>query len=345
MTGKHVAVGAYIYAGGFTVGMLEYLDVIAHLEDGDFGVETVHRNLPSVATYTNPTTWPLAMIKSRGCRVCFANPPCAPWSMAGRGGRVSLSDPRVTSHKNSLRLLDEIEPDVWAWESVTQAYLGKHDELSQHVTEYGMERGYSVYHFLHDAKFMGLPQQRRRVLTILSRVRIDFEPPDHPIVTIAEALQSVQDPGNITPLSKKYADYVPLVKPGQSLREVYLQYNDPPGPKWLDHRPIPDRPSSTQIGSDHILHPFEDRFLGINEVARICGYPDGYVFDPDAGYPVAQAARAVTPPVGRYLGRTLASALDRGDYFTTPEEWEINYMGVSNRIADTRMKREVKRLR
>ena len=39
------AIGAHIYAGGFTLGVQKYFNVLCHLEESDFGIETVQKNL------------------------------------------------------------------------------------------------------------------------------------------------------------------------------------------------------------------------------------------------------------------------------------------------------------
>ena len=339
---KFNAVGAYIYAGGFTVGMEKHFQVLAHLEDGEFGVATVQKNMGGLPVFTNPKKWPLRYLKSRGCDVCYANPPCAPWSSAGNRSEVTLA--QTTDHIQLLRLMTDLDPTIWVWESVPGAYTGEHDELSQFITNKAIDRGFSVYHFLHDSKFFGLPQQRRRVFTIASKVEIIFPVPRSELVTVGEALQSVENPGEIPAFSYKWQSYLPFVGQGERLRTVVLKAQDPPAPGFLIHRAHPDHVSRTLLGGVHVIHPWEDRFIGVNEAKALCGYPADYEFDRAGGDYFQQIAKAVTPVAGNYLGNALYLSLD-ANRPTSGEEWEVKYWAQSPRVIDERMLLENKRLR
>lgn len=344
MPGRFSAVGAYIYAGGFTIGMRQWFNVLAHLEDGPFGVATVRHNMPDIEVHEEPDNWPLAAFKN--VDVAYCNPPCAPWSTAGKGGPVAQD--RTIDHMRALSLIDALDPTIWVWESVTQAYLGKYNDLSYHVTEIGMDKGYSVYHFLHDVKFMGLPQQRRRLFTILSKVKLEFFlPPYHDgdLITVGDVLPLVSgDPGIIPRLNPRYQATLTRTPQGGNLRKQWMaEGNDAPGPMWMSQRLDENSVSGTQIGTAHLLHPTEHRMLGHRETQVICGYPPDYEFvtDDKAGPHFPQIARAVTPPAGCYLGEVLYAGLAHNESFATPEEWVINYMGVNNRV-DTREMLEVR---
>jgi len=79
---KPKAVGAYIFAGLFTVGVCEHFDVLCHLEDGPFGVATARKNWPDMPIHTDPATWPTKELRREGVTLIYCNPPCAPWSKA-----------------------------------------------------------------------------------------------------------------------------------------------------------------------------------------------------------------------------------------------------------------------
>jgi site-specific DNA-cytosine methylase len=242
--------------------------------------------------------------------------------------------------------MDELEPTIWVWESVTQAYLGENDELSQHITGHAMELGYSVYHFLHDVKFMGLPQQRRRVFTIASKVAIPFERfvPDFPRMTVGQTLAEVGDPGEVPSLSYKWQSYVPFVEQGGRLRTVVMKAVGRPAPGFLIHRANENEPSRTLLGGVHVLHPIENRFIGHKEAAALCGYPPDYEFDKAGGNYFQQIARAVTPAAGAYLGNVLQCSLEE-NRSVEPSEWEVNFMGKNGRVADFTINNKIRRLR
>lgn len=336
---KFTAVGAYIYAGGFTVGMRESFEIKAHFENGNFGVATVNENMPEIPVYSDPDNWPVSHFK--GCDVCYGNPPCAAWSMAGKKEETQVEE--VQDHILLSNLMIGLDPKIWVWESVTQAYLGRFPEFSQYITETAMDRGYSVYHFLHDVKFMGLPQQRRRVFTIASKVKIVFPPPTLPIITVGEALQDIQDPGEIPSMSERVLKYTKMLDEGQRIRQLFIEHEGTPAPSFLIHRADSKKPSQTQLGGAHVIHPTEDRYLGHKEVAALCGYPADYNFVKNAGGYLPQIAKAVTAPAGRYLGKALKKALLVNEK-TEVGEWEVNFMGRTGRVDNYEPKNEIKRL-
>jgi len=42
------AVGAYIFAGGFTLGVRQHFNGLCHLEEGSYGVATMRKNQPDI---------------------------------------------------------------------------------------------------------------------------------------------------------------------------------------------------------------------------------------------------------------------------------------------------------
>jgi site-specific DNA-cytosine methylase len=240
--------------------------------------------------------------------------------------------------------MKELDPTIWVWESVPGAYTGEHDELSQFISKRAIELGYTVYHFLHDSKFFGLPQQRRRVFTIASKVKIYFPVPTAELVTVGEALAEVQDPGEIPSFSYKWQSYLPFVGHGERLRIVVLRSQDPPAPGFLIHRAHPNQVSRTMLGGVHVIHPWEDRFVGVNEAKALCGYPKDYEFDRAGGDYFQQIAKAVTPAAGDYLGVALKWALERNEP-TSGEEWEVKLWAKSPRVTDERLLTDIRRLR
>lgn len=69
-----------MFAGGFTLGVREYFDVLCHLEDGKFGVETAKKNL-KIPIHQDCRSWPLEDLGR--VDLVYCNPPCSPWSTAG----------------------------------------------------------------------------------------------------------------------------------------------------------------------------------------------------------------------------------------------------------------------
>lgn len=81
------AAGLYIFSGHFTQGVVDAgFDVVADLEDGNFGTASHTENFPSVPVFSNPDTWPLARLKEEKLDLLYSNAPCAGLSLCFLAG-------------------------------------------------------------------------------------------------------------------------------------------------------------------------------------------------------------------------------------------------------------------
>lgn len=337
MSRRFTAVGVYIYAGGFTVGVRDAgFKVLAHLEDGAFGVATVRRNLPRVDVHVDPERWPLDELRRRGVDLVYANPPCAPWSASGitknHAGELFASkykrDPRVSCVYQTYNVLHEVRPKVWVWESVTQA-LSKGRELVDELTAGARELGYAATYVLFNLTQLGVPQKRYRFFCVFHRVDIPWTLRRRRTPSAWEAIKDLPPPteaDGILPrgVNKSYARTLPHTAPGEGIRVAWDRLNPPETrelnkmghvkgrPAFGDFRMPVEGPVGTVIGGPHIFHPYEDRPISVPELRRLCGYPDGYEFVGKITHQYVQAARAVLPPAGRWLARNVKRGLERG---------------------------------
>jgi DNA (cytosine-5)-methyltransferase 1 len=317
------ALGYAIFAGGFTVGVSRVFDVVAHLEETKYGVATVRRNFPNLPVYVGKDSWPIAQLKAGPqLDMIYGNPPCAPWSQAGRStvqGADWRLDPRLSCVYDHFNLLETLRPRSWVWESVVPAFV-KGRELVDELTLRALAMGYSVTYLLHDSQYLGVPQRRKRFMFVATDCRFDVDADAMTWETTSalNALRVLNDPGE--PLDSnvsKYTYMLDKVKPGEPLRDAWFREN--PEPRELNARgqrkncpalsitraPL-DRPSGVVM--HEMIHPTEDRALSVKELALLCGYPPGYEFvgARDAG----QVGRGVCPPVGEWLARQVARSLD-----------------------------------
>ena len=341
------ALGVYIFAGGFSIGMRAAgFKVLGHLEDGPFGVDTVKQNMPDIKVHTDPGAWPFTAYREQSIDVIFCNPPCAPWSGAAvKPARnrhvIDLADsyrhdPRVSCVYNAFDVLRYLRPPIWAWESVQGAFT-RGRELCDDLAEEATELGYSVSYVLLNGVHLGVPQERRRFFFIAHRVAIDWEYPR--IETPVTVRQAWQAAGLIR--RNSHADF----RHHESSKDLKLMDDVPQGgglrmqweakmlkkvgpeetwprnklgavigrPAFTNRRLAYDRPSKTIMGGTHLVHPTEDRWISVKEAQFLCSYPVDYEFSPDAPeacYP--EIGKAVLPIVGEWLGRNLWRALERG---------------------------------
>lgn len=327
------ALGVYIFAGGFTVGVKRAgFDVLGHLEDGPFGVATTEANHPGLSRaagtiHTDPEAWPLAAYAGRVDFV-YGNPPCAPWSAAGMSPNVRRGasdawydrDPRTSCVYNMFGVLEAVRPRAWAWESVARAAtVGRPmiDELAARAAALG----YACSIVLLDCADTGLPQTRKRVFVVFHDVAIAWRRPDRRRVTVREALAGIGDPGDAPRVAQNITDLYGHVRPGEKFFLVHDRLNGrsaddyvgkgriPGHPNFLQRRLDWDRPSFTMTGGPHLHHPDEPRPITVAEAAAVCGYPPGYAFVGPMASQYSQMAKAVTPPAGEWLAGMVAAGI------------------------------------
>lgn len=326
------AVGCYIFAGGFTVGVSKHFEVLAHLEDGPFGVATTRLNFPNLPIYERPAEWPIDDLAARGVDFVYSNPPCAPWSRAADRRKLGSweLDPRLHCVIQDFGLVEKLRPRVWCWESVRGAFTNGRP-LVDRLTKQAREMGYAVTYLYTDAQRHGIAQRRKRFFMVVHDVAIDFEMPRDRPVTVGQALATVRSP-TLTPQmlredKKRWAYWHKLVKntrPGEGTAETFNRLHAdvveraareklervPKRPSFQEIRLDPEGVSYTMTGGMKLLHPAEDRFLSPEEYAALSSYPLRYKFagsSPMAWY--GEIAKAVMPRVGEYLARMVAAAI------------------------------------
>lgn len=354
------ALGTYIFAGGFSLGVSKHFKVLAHFEDGTFGTEAVRANMPDIDIFMDPQTWPAAEYKGRVDFV-FANPPCAPFSMAGvqplRNRDYDHSDkwrqdPRVSCIYNAYELLHQIRPTVWAFESVQGAYK-RGRELIDELTRGALKLGYSATHVLFDGIDVGTPQHRRRFFCVFHKVEIPWTYPlDHPHPdgfkrsdrwpTVREVIGHFPspDPADVMPLSG-LEDLISITRPGEGFRTAWERRqcerygpreNWPKNknghfkgrPSFSMHRLAWDMIPPTHIGGCHQAHPEEDRWLSWQEAAALGGYPPDYVFPVSLDQKFVIMYRAVLPAAGEWLARNVRASIEAGRP-TRGEVWSRDF--------------------
>jgi site-specific DNA-cytosine methylase len=318
------ALGCYIFAGGFTLGVRKHFEVLTHFEEGPYGVDTAVHNELIKEAHIVPATWPIDRYKGQVDFV-FANPPCAAWSVASHGRKTSWQDdPRINCTRRAYTLLDRLEPDVWAWESVRPAWT-KGREFVESFARDAMTKGYSATVLLVNGLLHGVPQPRKRFFLVLHKHLIDWQPTGiaHK-ATVGEAIltKTKFKTETVVNVNVKEQRLFKHAKPGMSLRAVFDRRsakeialaaaegrNVRGRPSFQRFRLRADGQSQTLTGMPHKIHPTLDRIISVEESAALCGYPRDFEFLGSTNKRYAQVAQAVMPPVGEYVARMVAASL------------------------------------
>ena len=322
MRRRPTALGAYIFAGGQTAGVSKHFDVLAHLEDGNYGVSTFRRNFPSIPVHTRVSDWPTEDYRGKIDWV-FCNPPCAVFSAAGKSHGSAdgwRTDDRLECYRNCFSLLRSIQPRFLTIESVTNAYKNGKEFLGELERE-AAEEGYSVTHVFVNARDCGVPQERRRHFFVAHQGRFDATRPDSKHRTVKDVLQRVRKPGWCRPVREDLFRYLDEIGPNQGFREFWERDNPPEKqvvdergfvkgrPRMMEARLPWDGPMGAFIG-DFYIHPIDPRNLGVNEARALCCYPAKWKLGCPPPSAFSEFARAVLPPVAEWMARQVLASLD-----------------------------------
>lgn len=318
------AVGAHIFAGGFTIGVRRAgFDARVHLEDGTYGAEIATKNL-GVKTHTDRASWPSVS----GVPFVYANPPCVGWSAANKAPGKQAQRAGLEAAKGvtfGLRDLLGQGPTVLATESVP----GVRREFPR-FQSWARDFGYNLYLVKVDTSLLGAPQRRLRYFVVWSRVALDFPKPSMPVVTVRDAWGDIQhdDVYNQMP---------------ENTRKAWNLWKDSGSPpvRGLHHWgerlgvPVPflayvaglDYPAPTFICADRMYHPLEPRTLNVAESKAICAYPQNFDIHLDRKPSVSHTrylGRSVLPPAGEWLAERVRAGLEAQKGISEPATYLVD---------------------
>jgi DNA (cytosine-5)-methyltransferase 1 len=266
-------------------------------------------------------------------RVLAGCAPCQPFSTYAQRYDV-VGSPRWGLLYQFGRLIKATRPDLITMENVPS--VAKHAVFDD-FTENLEKMGYHVHQGVVDCSLYGLPQNRRRMVLLASRLGpIELVAQTHgrpttvrgAIGTLAPITQGEAHPKDVLHAASKLSDLnlrrIRASRPGGTWRD------------WPEHlvadchqretghtypgvygRMVWDEPAPTLttqfygFGNGRFGHPEQDRAISLREGAILQGFPKSYSFIPD-GAPVHFKAlgrmigNAVPVTLGAVIGRSLA---------------------------------------
>ncbi|TQE33042.1 DNA cytosine methyltransferase [Streptomyces ipomoeae] len=310
-------VSTFAGAGGSSLGysMAGYRELLA-VEWDDHAAECLRRNLPHVPLHHGDITDldPAQLGLAPGELDVFdGSPPCQGFSMVGER---QIDDPRNQLFREYVRLLTAWAPKCFVMENVAGMVKGQMRTLFAEIL--GALKtagpGYRVTARLMDASYFHVPQKRLRMIFIGVRRDLGLDPvhpaPQTRPLTVREALAGLPDPGPFQRPSAKAARVAPLIPPGRNGGDTLIDLG---GKKafFSLQRLAWDRPAFTLVkqfspSRNGVLHPDEDRNLGIRELARIQSFPDAYDWGDSSVEKVwARIGNSVPPLLMRAIAQTL----------------------------------------
>ena len=272
-----------------------------------------------------------------GPRVLAGCVPCQPFSSYSNPSRSKQSEWQLLLKFGAIA--SALLPDIVTMENVPQ--LRERAVFDRFLTVLD-DADYSITHAVVRCGAYGVPQTRRRLVLLASRLGpIDLEPPTHADGEYATARETIGHLESIDAGGASSED--PLhVSSGLSSRNIERIRHSKPGGTWRDWsaelraachlkesgRTFPgvygrmkwDEPAPTittqfnGYGNGRFGHPEQDRAISLREGALLQTFPEEYSFVPDdAPVRIAPLARlignAVPVKLGEAIGRSIVAHL------------------------------------
>ena len=241
------------------------------------------------------------------------------------------------------RLVREVNPDIVSMENVPRLTTFRNGELFGDFFSVLADTGYEhVWHDIVDCADFGVPQTRRRLVVLASRIgpirlRWPTHPPDRTSVRdsishlppIGAGEQDAADPlHRASRLSSTNLARIRASSPGMSWREwdpdLVAPCHRKPSGRWYgsvygrmswDELAPTITTQCTGFGNGRFGHPEQDRAISLREAALLQTFPARYeFFEPGKPWHISTAARlignAVPVALARAIARSIGETLD-----------------------------------
>lgn len=246
--------------------------------------------------------------------------PCQPFSNYSRG-RGERNNGKWSLLKAFGDLARQVKPDLITMENVPE--LQKHDVFEDFLE---CLSGYNIWHGVVECKRYGLPQQRKRLVLLASKIKpislIPYTHNEEEVVTVRSAI------GDLPYLGSGEINSKDSLHAASKLSDINIQRIKASRPggtwkDWPDHlvanchtkstgstysgvygRMEWDKPAPTMTtlcygyGNGRFGHPDADRGISLREAAIFQSFPKDYEF-------VAPGERAQFKKIGRLIGNAV----------------------------------------
>lgn len=341
---KASVVDLFCGVGGMTHGLQqEGLNVVAGLDiDGScqYAYEKNNSARFILKDITKVSGAEIAELYPAGdLKVLVGCAPCQPFSAYNK---FKKKDAKWRLLGEFSRLINDVEPDIVSMENVPQLKNHLNSEVFGSFVDNLEEKGYWVSAAVVKSHYYGVPQVRRRLVLLASKLgQIELIPPTHKDspVTVRAAIGKLApiaagevhsaDPlhraRGLTPLNKTRLQHTPegggwkdwprklwlrchRTSEGRSFRSVYGRM------RW-------DQPAPTMttqcigIGNGRFGHPVQDRAISLREAAILQTFPNDYDFInpavPFSGHAIAMhIGNAVPVRLGSAIGKSINRHVD-----------------------------------
>lgn len=346
--GKYNAIDLFCGCGGLSYGFEKAgFNILLGIDNDEKALETFelnHDNAKSICgdiTEIHYEEHIKPLIGNKTIDIIIGGPPCQGMSLSGPR---KFDDPRNKLYLSYIRLVDEIRPKMFVIENVPGLVGLFGGQIKDSIIEKFEKMGYSIQYKILCASDYGVPQSRRRVVFVGSRIG-DYEYPkvQEQQVTCEMALSDL--PPLVDELGEeemKYAskpknDYQRLMRErSKNVRNhVAASHSDkvkkiislvPDGGNYKDlpeeyihsrnfhvawTRFASDKPAPTiDTGHRHHFHYKYNRVPTVRECARLQSFPDDFIFLGNKTQQFRQVGNAVPPIMAQRIADQVMDALE-----------------------------------
>lgn len=263
----------------------------------------------------------MSLYNTKGLKALVGCAPCQTFSSYSYKNRdKNQEDERWFLLKSFAKHISAIEPDIVSMENVPN--LVKYD-IFKEFEDNLLSKGYHVSYSIVNCSDYGIPQNRRRLVLLASKLgSIEILPPTNQKKTVKDAIGHLppiksgetnsSDPMHrCSDLSNINLKRIKQSKPGGTWRDWDKSllpncYKKPSGKSFSNvyGRMKWDEPSPTlttqflSLGSGRFGHPEQDRAISLKEGALLQTFPEDYKF-------FADAENAPFRVIGRHIGNAV----------------------------------------
>lgn len=256
--------------------------------------------------------------------VVIGGPPCQGFSIAGNIGRKFIDDPRNRLFQEFVRVVKVTNPKYFVMENVARLYThNKHLTRKEIIADFN-KLGYTVECKILNSADYGVPQVRKRVIFIGSRVTqtILFPEISHTEhTTVEDALRNLPKlkSGEVSTMlnhkamnhTQQMLDKMAFIKDGEGREKIPENLRPKSGDvrKYIKYNS--SKPSITVTGDMRkVFHPWQNRALTVRELARLQTFPDDFEFKSTSIAQQQQVGNAVPPLMAEAIAKTIKKMLD-----------------------------------
>lgn len=255
--------------------------------------------------------------------VIIGGPPCQGFSIAGNIGRKFLEDERNSLFREYLRFVAILQPKMFVIENVAALEHHNNGRTIREITDAFKKIGYKMKSKVLNSVNYEVPQERRRIFIVGSRIDSEFEYPigNDNYITIKDAIDDLPklESGEKSDIDLHFAmkhseqmlSKMSYIKDGGDRYDIPENIRPKSGDirKYIRYNSC--KPCVCITGDMRkIFHYSQNRALTCRELARIQTFPDSYRFHGNTIQIQQQIGNAVPPKLAYAVALEIKRCLE-----------------------------------